>query len=1251
VTPAAPDASPDLRYRKPPELLRLGRGHDLVEASAGTGKTYVLEHLVIELLLGAGATLDQILVVTFTEKATAELTHRIRRKLEELLNLTADSPRARAAADAPDEECWRLDAAARERLRRALYGFDRANIFTIHGFCQRILVENAFLQGRLFDEEPIDEGEAFHAAFIETLRRDVATELDGALLLEAWRRAGYGLEKLEKILFDCHKKLACIYPARDEALRPAARFDAAALGGAVAAWPVLEADDDRLAPALKRIKVHHSTAGSLIRRLTALRAALLESDAGAAALLAALERLERNWKRSSSSKGKDGFLRSIHRDAAAKAGSDPLIAAIQEAALRLDAATPPLAALLAGEILPLARARLERRKREAGLFDFQDMLTLVARSLEGDGERARSLIATLRARYRYALVDEFQDTDEVQWQIFRRLFFVPSGPEVLTLVGDPKQAIYAFRGADVHTYLRARAEIAAERPPVFLTASFRSTAPLIAACNAILDDGDAEPFFRKAGRIRYDHPVTCGQPDLALVDAAGRQAAPVVVLDVQKDLPTRARLRFWEIKPALLDRMAREIAALLGPGDGRLFIRRGEVTAPLRAGEIFVLTRTVRESREVGEALRAARIPFSYFKQEKLFDTVEASEVLDLLRALADPDDRTARLRVWITAFFGLTLTDLAACDELPADHPLVARLQDWRALAEAGQLERLFARIIDDSGIVRRELFGRTSERALTNYLHLFELLQEETARSRCTVRELAQRLAGYIGGRRTPARQPSGQEGDMQRLETDADAVQIMTIHQSKGLEAAAVFIYGGTWPGPRGEVRVFHDERGARVVRVGRQPEAEEQLFEDEQGDEERRVFYVALTRARARLYLPRYPYKPAADLRGAYSFINDRLHAILGGITPDQVRGLFEIIPVVCPAAAAPPADNAALAPAVAAWSPPPELLADDAPDPSYQEAAEQRGGFLVTSYSAVKRLQGGFVRAEPAGDSALDEIGGAESEGDGQGPSEEAGAITSAIGADGEARTAAAADQLPRGRLSGRFLHEIIERLPLETLAARPALEDWQRLPAVGALFERMRRRHDRRPAHLPHALRLVHTALTAPVRLGPLILPGLGGAARPTREMEFLFPIPDRAHPLLGAEERGARAGDDSPSWRIERGVVKGFIDYLFEHQGLVYLCDWKGDWLPDWAAARLTAHCEQNYTVQAQLYTLATLRLLGIRDAGGYEGRFGGVLYGFLRGMSPDDPDAGIYFRRPPFTEVMSWERAMLGPGYWGRA
>jgi exodeoxyribonuclease V beta subunit len=1159
-----------IRVRRPAAVEALGR-RGVVEASAGTGKTYVLEHLVVDLLLRRGLELEQILVVTFTEKATAELVQRVRGKIATLKDLTADHPLAVEGAATPESECWVLDEQARRRLRAALLAFDRAGITTIHGFCQRLLVEHAFAHQRLFDEELVDESDTFHDAFVETLRHEAAVDPALAPYLDAWLRTGKPLEALElRWLFSAHRQ-------GDRPLRPPP-LDEAAFVAALASLPEVSDEDALLALELKRYRVHGGTIKKVVRLLAGLGrvAALQRGGAPAALCLAQLEIEERQ----EDNNVLPYLCEKLGHIPADGSRSARLLAAVRA----IEASAVPLGAELVRRILPRLRVRLESRKRQTGLYDFQDMLTLVARGLEG--ERGESLVATLRARYRHALIDEFQDTDETQWRIFRRLF-LDSDSHGLTVIGDPKQAIYSFRGADVHTYLRARAEILGATPPLHLTESFRSTAPLIAAYNALLDQEAPAPFFRASGGIRYDHPVVCGRPTLRLTDASGAEAAPVVVLDVVNKTADQSSLYTWQVKQAVQGRIVAEIRALLS-AQGRLFLDG----KPLGAGDVFVLTRTTRESREVGDALRAAGLPYAFFKQERLFATVEAREVLDLLRAIDTPDDTTARSRAFITAFFGLSLPDLAACEDLPTGHPLQRLLYEWKALADAGDFEALFARIVAGSGIVCRELFLRASERRLTNYLHLLELLQDEAARTRSTLRELSQTLAAWVSG----ARRPPGQGTDIQRLETDAQAVQIMTIHHAKGLEAGAVFLYGAFWPGPAADVRAFHDEADQPVVRLGRPPAAERQRIADEQDDEERRVLYVALTRARGRLYMPVYP-ASFKGLRGSYRRINERLEGVCRQSTVDG-RQLFELVEVGCPAA--PVVEERPGAAEFARWEVPD--LGGETDDSARRGQALARAGFVVTSYSAIKRRHAGEAVDDPAA--------GEET------PAED---------------TPLPPDELPRGRLSGSFLHECIEELPWDDLRERPPLAAWQARPEIVELFERVRRRHDREPAHLPHALRLVHTTLTAPVRLGEVLMPGLCTADRAIREMEFLFPIPERAE-----------------GWRIERGVVKGFVDLLFEHQGRTYVCDWKGDWLRSWDAATVDAHCARHYQTQAQLYTVAALRLLGVTDRAAHERRFGGVLYCFLRGRRPEDPGAGVHFHRPDWDEVQRWQREMLGDAYW---
>jgi exodeoxyribonuclease V beta subunit len=276
---------------------------------------------------------------------------------------------------------------------------------------------------------------------------------------------------------------------------------------------------------------------------------------------------------------------------------------------------------------------------------------------------------------------------------------------------------------------------------------------------------------------------------------------------------------------------------------------------------------------------------------------------------------------------------------------------------------------------------------------------------------------------------------------------------------------------------------------------------------------------------------------------------------------------------------------------------------------HQRLRQTHAGLVVASYSSLKRrgvdaqLALGGSATEPLVELELEPLTGGET-------------TQAALEPPGP-------DEVPGGAESGVFLHAVIEELPIEVLAARPTLAEFRRMPGVPELFRREADRRNVPPRCLPHAQRLVHTALFATVRLGqegPLVH-GLGQTGRPVREMGFLFP----ADPRAGAAQ--------------ERGYIKGYIDYIFEHQGRVYLCDWKSDRLPSYEPAALRTYVGERYDLQAQLYLQALVRALGIDDARAYDARIGGLLYCFLRGLDPDGGSAdGLHFDRPSWDEVRAW-------------
>ena len=1261
--------SEDLRYPRPAILDAIDPSrHAVLEASAGTGKTYTLEHLVVELVLVHGVPLEQILVVTFTDKATREMRERVRAKLRDLLD---PEPSWHAAEGEP---AWTIDADARRRVGDALAVFDRAPISTIHSFCQRVLTESAFDCARLLRQEQVESRESFGRAFREELRVELS---EGAPLRPVLERAigAWGVDRLEASL---HRW----YAERGE---PEPRFDRERAGEALGRLPTRrDLGPGGMAARVLAEGLSRNPKKEIPAQLRALAPTVEAFRAGGSIYEALLSFWDWGQADAPGKRTTLGYVRHYLRGSSARSLA-PLADLVEQLG---QTAGSPLTVLVA-ELLPRIVARLTGRKAERGHFDFDDMLQMLRAALFAPG--GESLVGELRRRYRVALVDEFQDTDRVQWDIFRRVFFDGSvssdgskssdgtepsdgskageAEQRLFLIGDPKQAIYGFRNADVHTYHAACAELEASGGQVIpLTVCYRSSQRVIDAVNMILEEG----FF--TGINRYPHPVVCGRPQLRALEADGRGAAPVKLFH----FVGRPALRAGWVKRAYARRIALEIGRLL---DGGLRVDRGEGPVGLSPSDIHVLCRSKSDADGVGAALAEARIPHAFYKREGLFQTPEARHVWEVLRAVEDPDDTVRRLHAWLTPFFAVPLERLAACRDVPPTHPLAALLHHWRALAEEQRWTALFSSMLEDSGLARRELFASASERALTDTQHILELLLEETHRGRRSLSQLIGRLGAFIEGRELPM----GESGNVHRLESERRAVQILTMHKSKGLEAEVVFLVGGlSEPSADGLApRIFHDEAGRRVAWIGDPtPEVDAGMKRDRE-EEAQRLLYVALTRAKQRLYLPYFGSPPpgvehaAAELSyelepipaevevarpqldlffedpqgleptrgeadeereyemkrmsGPYHVLNDRLRALVerGETThADPLLSREEVL--------VEPEREASVDPRVGlyGWRPPAELLSShDGPGDVLDEARFDRArrassGFDVTSYTRMKSMVGGY-RAPEATEGA-------------EGLTEDALVAASIDNGPSEPEVGA----LPGGSSVGVFLHEVLELLPFEAASELVDGAALLAIPAMKAMLEGRARANGVSVEHVGAAADLVMRALRAPLVLADgARLEGLCRASRRVAEMPFLHPIPERAHPSLTE----APPGPDGPPLAIERGFIRGVIDLVFEHEGRFHVVDYKSDRLRTWSATEIAAHVERNYLVQARLYTLGTLRALGIHDEESYERRFGGLVYMFLRGMSATEPGSGVWTFRPKLDEVLEWERTLCGDTPWG--
>ncbi|ROR32558.1 UvrD-helicase domain-containing protein [Inmirania thermothiophila] len=792
-------------------------GWNLVEASAGTGKTWSLVTLYVRLVAECGLRPEQILAITFTRAATAEMRERIRARLVGLWQA--------CRGGAPEDEAMArllarlrrdpgLEAAA-GRLERAVRDFDLAAVHTIHAFCQQVLAEHAFTGGAALDAE-LDEDTA------EDVR---------AVLEDFWRRriAPLPPDLLEAFAEVCPDPAALQRTLRDLLPKPYLRVPEGWHGG----------DGPDLGPLL----AHRDEAWAAVREAAAdldSAGAVLEAFLAGDCRLNSRDRIRRGFEALRAALGGDrpppldddlAAIRAAHLARCTRKGGTPpdhplfrRMEAYAEAAEELRQALARRVPGLLVEALRTVWRELPARLEADGRRAFDDLLRGLQRALE-DRTRGEALARAVAERFPVALVDEFQDTDPIQYAILRRIYGGGRGRAVF-LVGDPKQAIYAFRGADVHTYLAAAGAVDRRYA---LTVNRRATPRLVAAFNAFFGR-ITDPF----GAVPIAYPpaeATADPPLRLLVD--GEEPAPL-------------RLRVVEGAPRDRAATAVTVAAIrellaLGAAGRAVLVGRDGARRPLAARDIAVLTRSNAQAETMRRALARAGIAAACATQASVFESAEARMLLRVLAAVLAPADDGALRAALLTPLFGL---DACQLDALPAREydDLVQEAAELGRLWRERGFMPMFRALLARRGGAARLLAGPDGERAMTNLRHLAELLEAEAdargARPERLLDWLAERVHGLVPA--SPVHQL--------RLESEGELVQILTIHRSKGLEFPVVFcpfLNGGLGP-VREPLAAAHDEDG-RAVLVPDPDGAWEERIRDERCAELLRLQYVALTRA--------------------------------------------------------------------------------------------------------------------------------------------------------------------------------------------------------------------------------------------------------------------------------------------------------------------------------------------------------------------------------------------------------------------
>ncbi len=913
----------------------------VVVAGAGTGKTSLL---VERLLVAVGldrVRLRQVAAVTFTEKAAGEMRERLAEGLERIAFLAA-SRAGRDERQAADRALERLvgsegltPAVIGERAVRALEDLEGATITTVHGFCAEIL-RSFPLEAELPPGFEVDTGERADALFEAEWAKFLAEELGPQAMRAAlWERV------LERIPLDSVAAVARAF-ARDAIPADLLADD----GNADAAEDALARIATALAAEIERLldrapKLHASPRAFYAAAVRALRAIAHDGAAAVATIEPALDR-------------KDA-------PGAPKSAPPGIAERLEDAgkrARRLIERVGEVDETLWSDVFDVVRPFV-RSARDAlaarGLVGF-DALLVRARDLLRDRPEVRE---RLKSRWRMILLDEFQDTDPLQYEIVlflaeragegaRDPYRANLEPGRLFVVGDPKQSIYRFRGADYGAFVRALDTIRGEHAALDLTANFRSRPALLEAVNELFappdstiwrSSGDDDPFPVQPPYVT----VTPGRQD----DGEDAPAVEVLTIDAGAGANSRAR------RIAEGEVLAAEI----------LRLRVSE--RDFAFGDVLVLLRTFSNVALYARALRQAGIPFVVDGGKSFFGRAEVAHLLAVLRAVAVPADPIALLAYLRSPAGGVDDAELdrwAAAsgrwsrDEIPDPSAFprlsraLSRIRAWAEEIRDLPADRAIARVLDRSGLVPLGAFAYEGAQRVANLRKLTGAAIDLARDGSLSFAQVLDAVAGRKG---------SDFESESPLADETTDAVRILTIHKAKGLEARFVFVgdlaRGEGAPPPSEDVALeactFPRGRSLAVssraagLRNTASVAAEIEGNAHEQA-ERTRLLYVATTRARERLFLLAAPPQEGKDAPWL---------AALGawGYSPS-----------------APPEDGARIAgghvrhrvPSLTAPQPLPAGTPERLPDPAAFAAAVER--------ARAAAEQGGFRRASDRPD--LDE---------------------------------------------------------------------------------------------------------------------------------------------------------------------------------------------------------------------------------------------------------------------------------------
>ena len=1166
-------------------------GLHVIEASAGTGKTWTLAALYVRLVLGHGRSSaqdagalypPQILVMTFTDAATSELRGRVRERLAQAARYFKDLEGDPSEVDdflqslRAEFPCDQWPACA-HRLDMSAQWMDDAAIFTIHGWSSRMLKTHAFDSASLFQQSRLEDGDKLRLSAVQ----------------DYWRKWFYAIP-LSQL-----GALKSVGANPDELLKNLKSLWSATENAPGVVLPVGR-DPQTLIQEWDTWNLQFQTLEAATRgACTPELIALLDDVIGAKSLKGYLKIWPAKlaeWLQGESivllnKKDKEAATTLLNRFATTalvgkgwtKAGDHLLFGHIEALCLHLQSEPDVATDLLNHAAVNVALA-YRSAKDQLAQFDFSDLLQCLYYALQAPDGR---LAAAIRQQFPIALVDEFQDTDPWQYGALSKIYGESESPDTaLIMIGDPKQAIYSFRGADLNTYLTARKQAQAIHT---LSGNFRSTHELVTAVNHVFECAQ-QPF----GEVPFDTVVACNASVKPLLVEGLTQAA-MTVWHQSNDKPPRKDIFIRQMSELFATQMVK--------------LLNTQAAAP---GEMAVLVRNGMEARGVRLALSKRGVRSVYLSErDSVFATLEATDLWRLLCAVANPRSTEGVRAALATRLWGLPFHELEALfqDEEGWDD-LVDQFHGWQAVWQSQGFLPMLHRVLHDQSIPSRMLsmdaLNSDGERRLTNLMHLGDLLQTASASLQgeaALIRYLEQQIQDP---------KASGDTAQL-RLESDANLVQVITIHKAKGLQYPLVFLpFVSTFMAEKKDSGKDDADRLAEDIRL----------------------FYVALTRAEKALWVG------MAEVKGDVDGSSPQAKSAVSKLLQRQSQGdlaqrlqtwaACEDIVVV----SAPKPDATQYSPEVTSktWK------------PVLQPQRSLVSRWWTASFSALTRDLGAHAVSTPVLVTDRDErIDDAQID--------SATKVTApVVEVKPPADAVLAFNDFPAGSTYGTLLHDLLEwqferGWPIADEAPSQAMtREWTAL---------LRRKAMR--LKLDEAQCLLLGGWVKQLAQASLKLPGpsssekslvLSRLSRTTAWAEMAFTIPvhtlsaNRIDTLIGQHILQGQTRIPLQPLQLE-GMLIGFMDLVLEHDGKYFVLDYKSNRLPSYGSEILPgAILAHRYDVQYTLYVLALHRLLKSRLPNyDYEQHVGGAIYWFLRGI--DQPGAGLFFDRPPKTLIEALDHA----------